>query len=131
MITDLCANLVLFTQILALKRGKILTWLYPEAFDKRHLEVRERRQNNTGGWILEEPSVQGWIKEGLSSRILWGYGICMYWYIDNYCSIIRKSRVLRSVCPVGLVASRRAGPPVPRLGYGPVLPDGGYLTFIY
>ncbi|KAI5840036.1 ankyrin repeat-containing domain protein [Morchella snyderi] len=57
------------------KRMEVLDWLYPSAFDKRHLEISSRRQKDTGKWVLREPGVQEWCGRNPQNRLLWAYGI--------------------------------------------------------
>lgn len=57
----------------------MLNWLYPEDFDKRHLEIRSRRNDSIGKWFFEAYEVQRWINySGVS--LLWGRSVggCIY-----------------------------------------------------
>lgn len=60
-------------------RMRAINWLYPQDFDKRHIQISGLRRGNTGEWILKAPEVQSWIKD---SRLLWGYGIRKYFLIS-------------------------------------------------
>lgn len=57
---------------------EVVNWLYPDEFDKRHVEISGRRREGTGQWIMREPVVQDWVGGVSSFRILWGYGIRTY-----------------------------------------------------
>jgi hypothetical protein len=57
------------------KREKALKWLYPDAFDNRHTEITNKRQKDTGDWVLQLPGFQGWIKQDSNSNKLCAYGI--------------------------------------------------------
>ncbi|KAI5839577.1 hypothetical protein DFP73DRAFT_458816, partial [Morchella snyderi] len=49
-------------------------WLHPEDFDKRHLEIRSRRNDNIGKWFFRAYEVQRWINySGVS--LLWGRSV--------------------------------------------------------
>lgn len=60
---------------LAEKRKAVIEWIYPESFDQKHLEISNKRQKETGTWLLESPEFKGWVTEQQNSRLLWGHGI--------------------------------------------------------
>lgn len=64
--------------MIAEQRAAELNWLSSEAFDKRHVEISEKRQQGTGEWILRTPEVLEWLEGSPNSRLLWGYGIRTY-----------------------------------------------------
>lgn len=58
-------------------RRDVLNWLYSEPFDKRHTEIKDRRRENTGEWLLKSPEFREWLKKNPNSPLLWGHGIRM------------------------------------------------------
>lgn len=74
----------------------MLNWLYPENFDTKHTEISNRRQKDTGKWLLESKEMQNLANGTGVSKLLWGYGIrrlnlsTMYLllntkYFDSWC----------------------------------------------
>jgi hypothetical protein len=54
--------------------AKILTWLDPGDFAERHTDIREKRKEGTGAWLLETKEFCGWAS-GKTEALLWGRGI--------------------------------------------------------
>ena len=53
-------------QFIDANREKVLEWLWPGKFDRRHVEIRNIRLANTGKWIVNVLEQQDWTsKEGL------------------------------------------------------------------
>lgn len=60
---------------IARKRQEALEWFYPAAYDTKHLETINRRQEGTGSWFLNSPEFQEFIdpKKPNPSQ-LWAHG---------------------------------------------------------
>lgn len=59
------------------KRMKALNWVFPEVFDKTHLEISRMRQEYTGSWLFATPEFGDWFRNS-DNPLLWGYGIRMH-----------------------------------------------------
>src|ERR1700712_5664827 len=46
------------------ERPQILSWLSPLEPRARHQDIRTRRLDNIGGWLLEVPAFQAWCNGG-------------------------------------------------------------------
>lgn len=51
----------------------MLNWLYPESYDTKHIEISNKRQKDTGIWLLRSRKFQELV--GRKAQLLWGYGI--------------------------------------------------------
>lgn len=56
---------------------KALNWVFPDIFDRTHLEVSRMRQEYTGSWLFATPEFGNWFTSS-DNPLLWGYGIRMY-----------------------------------------------------
>ncbi|KAL9042346.1 MAG: hypothetical protein Q9214_003810 [Letrouitia sp. 1 TL-2023] len=58
------------------QREKILEWLSKIKHDQKHHDIRLRRVENTGGWLIEEKKFQYW-RDGTQpeNNFLWCHGI--------------------------------------------------------
>jgi hypothetical protein len=64
------------TLYVAAHRLRVLEWLSPYEYDKRHREVRKSVKDRTGQWFLDAPTFKMWLAGGSSSLpILWCPGI--------------------------------------------------------
>jgi len=56
------------------KYDKVLEWLFSGEFSRKHSDIKQKRTEGTGGWLLESVEFQQW-RRGRSHPILWGRGI--------------------------------------------------------
>ena len=54
-------------------RKEILQWLSSDDFEETHERHFNKRFENTGQWLLDDPCFTSWINEAQSS-VLWCYG---------------------------------------------------------
>ncbi|KAH0551577.1 hypothetical protein GP486_007206, partial [Trichoglossum hirsutum] len=52
----------------------IRDWLSPFDHKRKHNDIRSKRIDGTGGWILETPQFQSWRYQSDSERYLWCHG---------------------------------------------------------
>ena len=55
------------------KRRKILKWLSSEDFEETHERHFQKRFENTGQWLLDDPRFISW-RDGIQSSLLWCHG---------------------------------------------------------
>ena len=56
-----------------IKRRKILKWLSFDDFEETHERHFQKRFENTGQWLLDDPRFTGW-RDGAKSSLLWCHG---------------------------------------------------------
>ena len=54
-------------------RRNILKWISPNDFEETHERHFQKRFENTGQWLLDDPRFKNWRDEAQSS-LLWCYG---------------------------------------------------------
>jgi hypothetical protein len=57
------------------KFQKILDNLFNEKVDSRHIDIRGKRQEGTGKWLLESTQFNKWMRGESGSALLWAHGI--------------------------------------------------------
>lgn len=57
------------------RSSKVLEWLSPLDPQRKHDEIRSRRMQNSGLWLLESTEYETWCNDNNSPRILWCRGI--------------------------------------------------------
>jgi len=58
------------------KRETILGWLSATEHEQKHHDVRVRRMDGTGNWLLQDKQFQRWCDEPKSrDNVLWCHGI--------------------------------------------------------
>lgn len=67
--------------VLTKERIKLCKWIYPDPIDQKHIEIKGKRQESTGGWLLRDEKFSAWVNN-MGCRLLWGSGIRKY-----HCSV--------------------------------------------
>ncbi|KAF4822652.1 Vegetative incompatibility protein HET-E-1 [Colletotrichum siamense] len=57
------------------KRREVLDWISDFDHEKRHLEVKHPRVDNTGSWVLENTCFKKWRDVASSANVLWCHGL--------------------------------------------------------
>lgn len=57
------------------ERREILNWVSSFDHEKRHLEAKDPRVENTGNWIIEDSSFERWRDNTSSTNVIWCHGL--------------------------------------------------------
>lgn len=72
--SDQTHELLIQTETQNKKRQQMLDWLASRGHEDHHADIIEKRTENTGGWFLNSPQVDGWIQRKFDT--LYCPGIC-------------------------------------------------------